>query len=193
MTSSIPLETTINGPVQHVFDIATQVRFGPKWHVLTRAVTGAIDRPFLPGDEFIECIRTADGTVELAWRVAEHERGRRVTIELVDLPGSISYTFEEVPEGTLFRRVVNDTDSAPSGVVIADTETASVANQDALVEGILAQEKKGPALPSSRPREQPRVGGDDGGELRESRQLLARAAHAGHPEVIEHLESLTAR
>ncbi|MFF4118252.1 hypothetical protein [Streptomyces sp. NPDC001714] len=65
----------------------------------------------------------------------------------MDLPGSISYTFEEVPEGTLFRRVVNSTDEAPSGVVTADTETAPVANLKALVEGILAQEKKGPQFP----------------------------------------------
>ncbi|WP_425245550.1 hypothetical protein [Streptomyces sp. NEAU-NA10] len=116
--------------------------------MLTRCVTGTIGRPFLPGDEFTEFIRTADGTVELAWRVAEHERGKRVTIELVYLPGSISYTFEEVPEGTLFRRVFNNTDEAPSGVVTADTETASVANLKALVEGILAQEKKGPYFPN---------------------------------------------
>lgn len=90
MTSSIPLETTINGPAQQVFDLVTQVRFWPQWHVLTRSVTGTIDRPFLPGDEFTEFIRTTKGTLELAWRVAEHERGKRVTIELLNLPGSNS-------------------------------------------------------------------------------------------------------
>lgn len=121
--------------------------------MLTRSVTGTIDRPFLPGDEFTEFARTADGTVELAWGVAEYERGKRVTIELVDLPGSISYTFEDVPENTLFPRVVNNTDEAPSGVVRAGPETAPVANLKALVEGILAQEKKGPYFPQSRPRE----------------------------------------
>ncbi|MER5195617.1 hypothetical protein ACWD3J_06320 [Streptomyces sp. NPDC002755] len=96
--------------------------------MLTRSVTGTIDRPFLPGDEFTEFTRTADGTVELAWGVAEYERGKRVTIELVDLPGSISYTFKDVPENTLFPRVVNNTDEAPSGVVTAGPETAPVAN-----------------------------------------------------------------
>lgn len=44
MTSSIPLETTINGPVQQVFDIVAQVRFWPKWHVLTRSVPCQVQR-----------------------------------------------------------------------------------------------------------------------------------------------------
>ncbi|MFD8627917.1 hypothetical protein ACFV4E_29250 [Streptomyces hygroscopicus] len=55
-----------------MFDLVTQVRFCPQWHVLTRSVTGTIDRPFLLGDEFTEFIRTTDGTLELAWRGAEY-------------------------------------------------------------------------------------------------------------------------
>ncbi|MGW1786821.1 SRPBCC family protein, partial [Streptomyces sp. NPDC002143] len=125
--SPIPLETTINGPVDRVFDIVTQVRFWPQWHVLTRAVTGTIERPFLPGDEFTEFIRTADGTLELAWKVVEHERPQRVTIQLIGLPGFISYTFEEVADGTLFRRVVDDGGQAATVTVSSDTETRSVA------------------------------------------------------------------
>ncbi|MGW0949691.1 SRPBCC family protein [Streptomyces sp. NPDC002623] len=145
--SPIPMETTINGPVDRVFDIVTQVRFWPQWHVLTRAVTGTIERPFLPGDEFTEFIRTADGTLELVWKVVEHERPRRVTIQLIGLPGFISYTFEEVADGTLFRRVVDDGGQAATVTVSSDTETRSVANLKAFVEDVLAREKRGATYP----------------------------------------------
>jgi uncharacterized protein YndB with AHSA1/START domain len=145
--SSIPRETTINGPAERVFDIITQVRFWPQWHVLTRAVSGTIERPFLPGDEFTEFIRTAGGTKELTWEVVDYERPKRVTIRLVGLPPSISYTFEEVAEGTLFRRVVAGVDPDATRTVSSDTEARSVASLKALVEGILAREKKGPQYP----------------------------------------------
>ncbi|MEV5843561.1 SRPBCC family protein [Streptomyces sp. NPDC051985] len=143
----IPMEATINGPVEQVFDIITQVRFWPQWHVLTRAVTGTVERPFLPGDEFTEFIRTAVGSKELTWKVEAYERAKHVTIALVDSPGSISYTFEEVPEGTLFRRIVNGTGDEASRTATSETEAQSVANLKALVEDVLAREKKGPIFP----------------------------------------------
>ncbi|MEU6371541.1 SRPBCC family protein [Streptomyces sp. NPDC046909] len=143
----IPMETTINGSPEQVFDIITQARFWPQWHILTRAVTGTVQRPFLPGDEFTEFIRTAEGSRELTWRVAEYERAKHVTIELVPGPGSISYTFEQVPEGTLFRRVVNGSGSQESRTATPETEAQSVANLKALVEDVLAHEKKGPIFP----------------------------------------------
>lgn len=143
----IPMETTINGSPEQVFDIITQVRFWPQWHVLTRAVTGTVQRPFLPGDEFTEFIRTAEGSRELTWRVAEYERAKHVTIELVGTPGSISYTFEQIPDGTLFRRIVNGSGSQESRTATPETEAQSVANLKTLVEDVLAHEKKGPVFP----------------------------------------------
>ncbi len=78
--SFIPLEIEIDGPVQAVFDIITQARYWPEWNVLTRAVTGTIQRPFRPGDKFTEFIRTAEGTQELTWHVVDFESGKHVTI-----------------------------------------------------------------------------------------------------------------
>ncbi|MCX4702693.1 SRPBCC family protein [Streptomyces sp. NBC_01373] len=140
-------EITIDGPVEQTFDLITQVRFWPQWHVLTRSVTGTVQRPFLPGDTFTEFIRTAEGSRELTWEVAEYERAKRVTIALVDSPGTISYTFEEVPEGTLFRRTVDGSGSKESRTATSDTEMQSLTNLKALVENILAHEKKGPSFP----------------------------------------------
>lgn len=142
---SIPKEVTIEGPVEQVFDLITQVRFWPQWHVLTRSVTGTVQRPFLPGDHFTEFIRTPKGTKEIAWEVTDYERGKKVTIQIVGSANSISYTFDEVPGGTLFRRVVNG--QAAEGAASSDTEEKSVQNLKALVEDVLAHEKKGPVYP----------------------------------------------
>ncbi|MEU6198563.1 SRPBCC family protein [Streptomyces sp. NPDC047061] len=140
-------EITIDGPVEQVFDLITQVRYWPEWHILTRSVTGTVQRPFLPGDTFTEFIRTGEGTRELTWEVTEYERAKRVTIALVPGPGSISYTFEAVGETTVFRRTVDGAGSDESRTVTSGTETQSLANLKALVEDILAHEKKGPYYP----------------------------------------------
>lgn len=50
--TSIPKEIIINGAIGSVFDLVTQARFWPKWHVLTRAVAGTIERPYTPDDFF---------------------------------------------------------------------------------------------------------------------------------------------
>lgn len=152
--SSIPLEIEINGPVQAVFDLVTQARFWPEWHVLTRAVTGTTQRPFRPGDKFTEFIRTPEGTQELTWHVVDFEEGKRVTIGQEGNPNTISYRFSATPNGTLFSRTVDSPEgsqvksaAASRAAVTHDTETHSINALKALVERILANEQKGPYYP----------------------------------------------
>jgi uncharacterized protein YndB with AHSA1/START domain len=142
--TSIPLEITIDGPVEPVFDLVTEARFWPTWHVLTRSVCGTVNRPFLEGDEFTEYINGPQGTVELTWTVSEYVRGRHVTIQPMGYEASIVYSFEEVPGGTRFSRtVVKDANGSDSSTVTPETEQASIRNLKAFVEAELAKERKG--------------------------------------------------
>lgn len=75
----------------------------------------------------------------------EHERPRHVVIQPVgNEQVTITYTFERVAAGTLFRRVVK---GAEDDTVTDDTEQQSMANLKTLIEAILANEQKGPIYP----------------------------------------------
>ncbi|MRH93433.1 hypothetical protein GFY24_39525 [Nocardia sp. SYP-A9097] len=146
MSEPITRDVVINGPKEQVFDVITQARFWPAWHVLTRAVTGTIERPFLPGDVFTEFIRTPEGTREVPWVVLERNRPDNVTIKVTKDETTIKYTFEEVPGGTLFRRTLT-LDPTLEGITAPETEEQSVAQLKALVETVLGNEKKDPTFP----------------------------------------------
>ena len=142
-------EVLIKGDIEKVFDLITQVRFWPKWHLATRAVSGVIERPFKPGDIFYEFVRTINGAHEIEWHVAEYNRPHQASIQLKNSPLKISYTFRQTEQGTIFRRELVKSNEV--GIKVAGDDTAeqaiekqSVANLVSLVEGILQREKYGP-------------------------------------------------
>ncbi|MBD9629435.1 SRPBCC family protein [Pseudomonas sp. PDM19] len=142
-------EVVIKGRVEQVFDLVTQVRFWPRWHLATRAVSGVTERPFQPGDVFYEFVRTSDGAREIEWQVADYERPCRASIQLKGSSLKITYTFEAHEGGTLFRRTLER--GADVGISLGsgdsaaqDVERRSVQNLVGLVERLVECEAVGP-------------------------------------------------
>ncbi|WP_192878433.1 SRPBCC family protein [Limnobaculum parvum] len=142
----------IKGSVEKVFDLITQVRFWPEWHLATRAVSGVTERPFRPGDVFYEFVRTNNGPREIEWHVAEYDRPRSASIQLKDSSLKITYTFEQTAEGTVFGRTL--TKDKEVGIELGKDnaealriETQSVENLVRLVERIIECENVGPSYP----------------------------------------------
>jgi hypothetical protein len=154
--AGIQNEVVIHGSREKVFNLVNMGRFWPEWLVPTRAVGGVTETTFEVGDHVYEWVCTPAGTHELAWTVVEVDRPRYAKLQL-EGGTSLAYTFEEHPDGTLFRRVVelgseNSKLDPPEALRLlgdADLAQACLQNLKPLVEGILWREGKGPVLSGS--------------------------------------------
>lgn len=142
-------EVLINGQQEKVFDIVTTIGHWVRWASIARAVGGVTERPIQLGEPIYEFCRTPAGPQEVVWHITEHDRPRRMKLEVED-GTSITYIFIAQGDGTTFRRVFE------LGSVLGaqqplpytiDTARSENANVKALVERILWHEQKGPNLP----------------------------------------------
>jgi|SRR5579871_1277129 len=85
----------INGPIEQVFDTVTTTASWPRWHPATLSVSGVTDRPVQLGDRIRERARIGQQEYEGEWTVIEHERPRRLVMEIVGSGTRISYAFSE--------------------------------------------------------------------------------------------------
>jgi len=106
----------IRTPRERVFDFVTTPSTWPRWYPITRAVTGSVDHPALPGDEWVEEVKLGVWHGFFHWRALERDRPNRFHYEgTATSPGllgkissgglgKITYVFTEQDGGTLFNR-----------------------------------------------------------------------------------------
>ncbi|MFF3226806.1 SRPBCC family protein [Nocardia suismassiliense] len=97
-------EVLLHGPIEAVFDLITQARFWPQWHPYTRSVGGVTERPLRLGDTVYEHGVTDDVDFHLYWEVRAYERPYRMTLYDRGYDATLTYTFQERGEQTLFSR-----------------------------------------------------------------------------------------
>ncbi len=102
--ASVVNTVTIAGAAEPVFDLVTTARFWPEWHPASEAVGGVTQRPFQLDDVIHERGQIAEIRFQVAWRVVEHVRPRRVVLQSEIPPARITYSFQPRGEGTEFRR-----------------------------------------------------------------------------------------
>jgi len=149
--ASVEATVEINGQAEAVFDLVTMARFWPRWHPATRAVGGVVERPYQLGDLVQERAEIGGMTAQVTWRVAEHERPRRVVLEETSLRATIAYDFEPIEEGVVFRRRLDYDDTPfralpdPGAMhsVMQDQSEEALRRVKELVERILAAESEG--------------------------------------------------
>jgi uncharacterized protein YndB with AHSA1/START domain len=70
----------IRRPIGAVFDYVTTPANWPKWHPASRAVSGAVDRPLLAGEEVAEDFVVGGRAGRCVWRVTKREAPHLWTI-----------------------------------------------------------------------------------------------------------------
>ena len=80
--SSISNTIVIRCPIERVFDLVTTAQYWPQWHPATVGVSGAIEQPMQRGDKIRERARIGGAVAENEWTVVEHERPRRVVLQM---------------------------------------------------------------------------------------------------------------
>jgi hypothetical protein len=101
------------------------------------------------GDPIYEFVRTPTGPQEVLWHITEHDRPRRMKLEVED---GTSITYHFIPQGdsTIFRRVfllgsvLGAQQPLPYTI---DNSRSENANVKAMAESILWLEQKGPGKP----------------------------------------------
>ncbi len=140
---------TIVGPVAPVFDLATQARFWPRWHPASKAVAGVVERPYQLGDVIQE--RGEFGTMQMfvTWRVVEHIRPQRVTLQSESHHARIDYSFEPQANGVLFTRVLEYDEAALLPIVpdpvrlrllMHEQSEQGLAKMKSMIEGLIQSE-----------------------------------------------------
>ena len=147
---SVTNKIIIAGPLAPVFDLVTSARFWKRWHPATTAVGGTTERPYQLGDRIQEQGKIQETEFLVTWRVTEHLRPQRVTIESHTPPARIAYSFRE-KDGVEFTRTVEYDPAAMNvqgeqrenlrRVMFAQSEQA-LRQLKALVEGLLREETK---------------------------------------------------
>jgi hypothetical protein len=142
------VEVVINGPQEKVFDIVTTIGHWMDWLSIARAVAGVTERPIQLGEPIYEFIRTPTGPQEVVWHITEHDRPRRMKLEVED---GTSITYHFIPQGddTIFRRVfvLGSMWGAQQPLPYTiDNSRAENAKVKAMVENILWREQKGDNL-----------------------------------------------
>ncbi|MFJ9367832.1 SRPBCC family protein [Nocardia sp. NPDC101769] len=92
---------TFNAPAGAVFDLVTQARFWPEWHVANRGVGGVTERPYRVGDVIYEAGLLEDGSEHhLYWHVVDQEYGKSSLIIDHELGAGLQYLLTEDGQGT---------------------------------------------------------------------------------------------
>ena len=141
-------EVLIDGQQEKVFDIVTTIGHWVRWASIARAVGGVTERPIQLGEPIYEFVRTPTGPQEVVWHITEHDRPRRMKLEVED-GTSITYHFTPQGDGTVFRRVFvlgsvwGAQDPLPYSADNSKVENAKVKE---MAESILYLEQKGSAF-----------------------------------------------
>lgn len=67
-----------------MFDIVTTIGHWVHWASVCRAVGGVTERPIQLGEPIYEFIHTPTGPQEVVWHITEHDRPRRMKLEVED-------------------------------------------------------------------------------------------------------------
>ena len=83
---------TFKAPARFVFDLVTQARFWPEWHVASHGVGGVTERPYRVDDVIYEYGILEDGSEQhLYWRVV-HQEYAKSSLLIDDRLGATSFT-----------------------------------------------------------------------------------------------------
>ncbi|MFE3261560.1 SRPBCC family protein [Nocardia sp. NPDC059091] len=92
---------TFHAPAHAVFDLVTQARFWPEWHVASHDVGGVTERPYRVDDVIYEHGRLEDGSEQhLYWRVVDQEYAKSSLIVDDNVGAGLQYSLTEDGEGT---------------------------------------------------------------------------------------------
>ncbi|HYV98062.1 MAG TPA: SRPBCC family protein [Gemmatimonadaceae bacterium] len=98
---------TIARPVDHVFQYAASSGNWTKWYPITKSVTGVVDRPGKPGEQFVEHVRILGVPITFFWTTTENDYPRKYVFEGRSSVGGkavITYTFAPEGAATAFTR-----------------------------------------------------------------------------------------
>jgi len=138
---------TFDAPAGAVFDLVTQARFWPEWHVSTCGIGGVTECPYRVGDAVYEAGRLEDGTEHhLYWHVVDQEYGKSSLIVDNDAGVALQYLLTEDGEGatTFTRRVLYRPDAAytpEQRALIAEASAESVRGLHRHIGSLLDRER----------------------------------------------------
>ncbi|MCX4095927.1 SRPBCC family protein [Nocardia sp. alder85J] len=138
---------TFDAPAYAVFDLVTQARFWPEWHVSSHGIAGVTQRPYRVGDIVYEFGQLDDGTEHhLVWRCVEQDYGRDSLLVEETLGVGLRYRLVEDDAGhtTFTRGTLYHPDSAHDATaraLIAEASAASVLGIHRHVGRLLARER----------------------------------------------------
>jgi uncharacterized protein YndB with AHSA1/START domain len=137
----------INGPSRAVFDLITTARFWPQWHPATKAVGGAVERPYGAGDLIHERGQVGNTEFTTTWKVVEQVPQSRVVLESQTAPARITYTFKPGEGVNTFTRTLEYETRNFAAVenaeqIMREQSETAVRQLKALVERILSEERK---------------------------------------------------
>lgn len=106
--TTIVTEIQIAKPPPIVFDYVTTPAHWLQWHPSSVALRGATDHSLEIGEQVTEDFRVAGRAGSVTWKVVAREAPKGWAIAgtvAAGGSGTITYTLQEIPEGTAFRRV----------------------------------------------------------------------------------------
>jgi hypothetical protein len=98
---------TIARPVENCFDYAASSGNWTKWYPITKSVSGVIDRPGMPGEQFVEKVSILGLPFTFFWTTTENDFPRKYVFEGKSNVGGkavITYTFKPENGATYFTR-----------------------------------------------------------------------------------------
>ncbi|QVI20858.1 SRPBCC family protein [Nocardia tengchongensis] len=137
--------TTFDAPAGFVFDLVTQARFWPEWHVASHDVGGVTERPYRVGDVIYEHGRLEDGSEQhLYWHVVDQEYAKSSLIVDRDLGAGLQYLLTEDDGTTTFtRRTLYSPDSPftpAQRAIVAEASAESVRGLHRHISALLDKE-----------------------------------------------------
>jgi uncharacterized protein YndB with AHSA1/START domain len=105
--TTIVTEIAIAKSPQTVFDYVTTPAHWLQWHPSSVALRGATDHSLDVGEQVTEDFRIAGRSGSVTWKVVAREAPKRWAIAgavAAGGSGTITYTLQDIPEGTAFRR-----------------------------------------------------------------------------------------
>ncbi|MFI9275807.1 SRPBCC family protein [Kitasatospora sp. NPDC052896] len=146
---------TFDAPARFVFDLVTQARFWPEWHVASHGVGGVTERPYRVDDVIYEYGVLEDGSEQhLYWRVVDQEYARSSLLIDDRLGAGLQYLLTEDGEGatSFTRRTLYSPDSPftpAQRAIVAEASAESVQGLHRHISALLETERSSlPAVSS---------------------------------------------
>ncbi|WP_042415298.1 SRPBCC family protein [Streptacidiphilus anmyonensis] len=136
-----------SAPARFVFDLVTQARFWPEWHVASRGVGGVTERPYRVGDVVYEYGVLEDGSEQhLYWRVVDQEYAKSSLLVDERLGAGLQYLLAEDGDGltSFTRRTLYGPDSPftpAQRAIVAEASAESVEGLRRHISALLEREQ----------------------------------------------------